>query len=199
MSKVLSIDLEANQPSGKIIQVGYVIASLDKPSCPLVARSFIVDPREPLGAIPQTGVHISDFTGITQERIDKEGMSLYEAYDLLLDDVRKFNPTRTPVQWGDGAEDNKGDHDWLRRELGLSWNDFIFRPRAWDVKSLYQIYRAFDGKNVIGGVSKALEDLSMHFEGRPHDALADAINTLRIFTALGKKMVLADKIEKLIL
>ena len=196
MAKVICLDLELNQPSGKIIQIGYVVADIAKDKI-LCKKSLIVDPMEPLGIISGLNVHISDYTGITQDRIDREGISLRDAFQIMLLDIIQFNPTKTCVQWGDGSGDNKGDHDHLRRELGLSWDEFVFRPRAWDVKSQFQIYRTFSNDSVVMGVGKALESLGMKFEGREHDALNDAINTLRIFVELGDKAVKYDKIKKL--
>lgn len=199
MSKVISLDLEMNQPSGKIIQIGYVIGDVTNLRI-FEKRSLIVDPKEPLGEIDQPGLKISieDFTGITEDRIRKEGITLQSAYQILVDDVVKHNPTRTVVQWGDGSFDNKGDHDYLRQELNLSWDDFIFRPRSWDVKSFYQIYRTFNRQSVVNGVENALKNLNLTFQGRPHDALDDAFNTFIIFSKLGEKMTLSDKIIKLV-
>lgn len=194
MSKVITIDLELNPVSKKIIQLGYVIGDLADGRI-FLKQSIIIDPQEELQVIPEQGVHISDYTGITQERIDKEGVSLSHAYDLMCHDIKTHNPTTTCVQWGDGSEDNKGDHDTIRRELGMTWDQFIFRPRAWDVKSYFQIYRAFNRKSVAAGLGKAMETLGMEFEGRQHNALDDAYNTFRIFRELGMRMVKFDKIK----
>lgn len=194
MSKVITIDLELNPVSKKIIQLGYVIGDLATGRI-FLKQSIIVDPYEELQVIPEQGIHISDYTGITQERIDKNGVDLMHAYELMCYDIKDHNPTTTCVQWGDGAEDNKGDHDCIRRELGLTWDQFIFRPRAWDVKSYFQIYRAFQRKSVAAGLDKAMESLGMKFEGRPHDALADAYNTFLIFRELGMRTVKFDQIK----
>lgn len=196
MSKVLCLDLEGNGESGKIIQIGYVIADCVTGRI-YEKRSIIVNPLEKLTAMPNNGIHISDYTGITQKMVDS-GLILSDAYEILCKDIYKHNPTTTCIQWGDGAEDNKGDHDWLRRELGLSWKDFIFRPRAWDVKSQFQIYRVFNRQGVIAGVSKALKILGLEFEGKEHNALDDAMNTLRIFMLLGDKSIKYDKIKQLL-
>ena len=196
MAKVLCLDLELNPPSMKIIQIGYVIFDIahNKELC---RRSIIVNPCEPLGMISNLDIHITELTGITQDRINTEGVLLKEAYEVMCEDIKKYNPTRTVVQWGDGAGDlSKGDHDCIRRELGLRWDEFIFRPRAWDVKSQFQIWRAFHNEGVVMGVGKALEKLDMTFEGREHDALDDAFNTLRIFLEIGHKSVKYDKIRK---
>lgn len=196
MSKVISIDLEMNPVSGKIIQLGYVIGDLFDGRV-FAGESLLINPKEELQIIPELNIHISDYTGITQDMVDGAG-TLFEAYQWMCEDIKKYNPTTTCVQWGDGRGDNKGDHDYLRQQLGLSWEDFIFRPRAWDVKSYYQIYRAFNRKSVAAGLVKAMESIGMKFEGRPHNAFDDAYNTFLIFRELGLKIIKYDKIDKLI-
>lgn len=195
MSKVICIDLEMNQPSGKIIEIGYVIGDVVNGRI-FEKKGIIVNPNEQLGSIPENNIHITDYTSITQEMVDN-GVSLKEAYDEMCRDIERHNPTVTCVQWGDGAGDNKGDHDYLRQELGLKWDEFVFRPRAWDVKSMFQIHRAFARKGVASGLVNALKDLNLEFVGRPHRAVDDAFNTFVVFKGLGSKTVKYDKLKKL--
>lgn len=188
--KIISLDLELNQPSRKIIQIGYIIADL-KTNKILRKRSLIVDPQEELGFI-QDGRSITELTGITEVDIKFNGRSLEDAYNILVMDIKELNPSRTCVQWG------QGDTEHLRKQLNLDYKDYIFRNRIWDVKSLYQMYQAFQNNSVAAGLGKAMETMGLAFEGRQHDAMDDAINTYRIFYELGKKLILSDKIQKLI-
>jgi len=201
MSIVLALDLEMNQPSGKIIQIRYVIADLSSLRV-FEKKRLYVNPQEPLGIIPEMNIPISQYTGITEDHIKQHGMTLQEAYQIMCSDVLKYNPTRTVVQWGGGSVEDgigsTGDADYLRQQLGLKWTDYIFRQGAWDVKNQYQIYQAFNRKKVVAGVEKALKTMDLEFEGRPHDALDDAWNTFRIFTYLGNKMVQLNRIEQII-
>lgn len=197
MSKVISLDLEMNPVSGKIIQVGYVIGDIVTNTI-LLHRSILVNPNEPLQVIPELGVHISDYTGITEDMVCSAG-SLQDAYLLMCEDIKRYNPTTTCVQWGDGMGDGKGDHDHLRQELKLTWKEFIFRARSWDVKSYFQIYRAFNRKSVAAGLVNATESLGLKFIGRPHDASYDALNTFYIFHHIGMKLVNFDKIQRMLL
>lgn len=189
MSKVISIDLELNQPSGKIIQIGYVIGTIFQTKI-LAERSLIVNPEEKLGSI-QNGMTMTEFTGITQEQVDS-GYTLKEAYEIMCSDIKKFNPTTTPVQWG------QGDARALRIELNMTHDEFVFRSRDFDVKTIYQTYRLFNNKSVASGLEAAMRSLGMEFQGRPHDALADAKNTYYTFMNLGNRLVLSDKINKLL-
>lgn len=193
MSKVISIDLELNPDSKgkptKIIQLGYVIGDVRNERI-FCERSLIINPHEDLGFI-QDGRSITDLTGITQEMVDN-GMSLQEAYEIMCGDIKRWNPTVTAVQWG------TGDSRALRQELGLSIEDYIFRMREFDAKTLYQVYRLFNNEGVAAGLENAMKSLGMEFIGRPHDAKDDALNTFRIFYKLGKMLVFADKVRKLL-
>jgi len=198
--KVCCLDLELNQPSGKIIQIGYVIVDLNTKKV-FRERSLIVNPNEPLGEIEREvngkKMTIEELTGITEARIKFDGRSLVDTYEILCIDIVQTNCSVTCVQWGDGMGDHKGDHDAIRRELGIEWKDFVFRARSWDVKSLYQIYAAFNNRGVVAGLGKAMKSCGLEFEGKEHDALDDAKNTFTIFNHLAQKMNLYDKIKKL--
>lgn len=190
MSKVISIDLELNQPSGKIIQIGYVIGVV-KDGRILTSQSLIINPNEPLGRLNDRDMTITELTGITQQQVDN-GMSLQEAYDILFEDVVRLNPSRTPVQWG------TGDSRAIRTQLGLSYNDFIFRGREFDVKTLFQTYQLFNNESVAAGLASAMQTVGLEFNGRQHDALADAYNTFLMFREMGNRLVMSDKIRQVI-
>ena len=71
--KLTCLDLELNQPSGKIVQIGAVIG--DTQTGAIIDRIRIyVNPGEPIAEF------ITELCGITQQQIDAEGVSLEEAY-----------------------------------------------------------------------------------------------------------------------
>ena len=184
MSKVISIDLEMNQPSGKIIQLGYVIGD------PVSGRVFesqsiYVNPKEPIHP------DITALTGITDVNVSA-AVSLEQAYKVMTWDIQKHNCSTTPVQWGEG------DSRELRNQLGLSAEDYIFRTRTFDVKTVYQTYRLFNREKVAAGLSSAMATMGVAFEGTPHRAEDDAYNTFVMFKLLGNKFRLADKMAKLV-
>lgn len=185
MSKVISIDLELNQPSGTIIQLGYVIGE------PITGRVFEskcinINPKETLDP------RIVELTGITQEDVDN-GTTLEEAYREMVEDMKKHNASTTPVQWGEG------DSRVIREQLGCSRDEYVFRNRTFDVKTIYQTYRLFNREKVVAGLSSALATMGVAFEGRPHNACDDAYNTFVMFKLLGNKFRLADKMNKLVM
>jgi inhibitor of KinA sporulation pathway (predicted exonuclease) len=182
MSKVISIDLEMNMPSQKIIQLGYVIGDPITGRV-FVSRSLTINPNENLNP------EITALTGISQADVDG-GMSLETAYRVMKEDVEKHNCSTTPVQWGEG------DSRHLRQELGLSPEEYVFRNRTFDVKTVYQTKQLFNRNKVAAGLAKAMEHEGYEFVGTPHRALDDAYNTFIMFRHLGNRFRLADKMEK---
>jgi len=166
---LLFLDLELNQPSTKIIQVGYVIAN---PNEWLIKRSIYVNPHEKLDP------RIIDLTGITQEQVDF-GFELSDAYQEICRDVVSFGCFINPVTWGGG------DSEHLKKELGKG-DEFIFGRRWIDAKTLFVAWALANGKPPMGGLSSSLKKFRLKFEGKRHDALDDAYNTMRIFWELLK-------------
>ncbi len=173
-----------NKPNQKIIQIGYVIADTRKNEI-VFSRCITVDPKETLDPF------IIELTGITQEDVDK-AWTLEEAYETLVYDVKTHNVPTLWAQWG------IGDTNLLREQLGLTWENFVCRRRAIDVKSIYQAYAAFNGETTKTGLAKALEKCGLEFHGREHNAYYDAYNTYKILHHLSNKMVKFDKIQKVI-
>ena len=64
--KFLALDLELNQPSGKIIQVGVAIGDKNTRFEDYVVRKWYIDPQEPISEF------INDLTGITDADIRAE-------------------------------------------------------------------------------------------------------------------------------
>lgn len=167
---LLSLDLEMAQPSGRIIQIGACVCDLD-------AGKIVAD----LSVYVNPGEKISDYivslTGITQDTIDRRGVSLQEAYDLLLTLHRKYGCHRQPLTWG-GADSAE-----LKRQLNYP-NDYIFGFRWTDVKTVYQSYRMANRKSTQGGLKGALRHFSIMPLGRHHNALMDSKHTFLVFHKL---------------
>lgn len=180
---VVAIDLELNQPSGLIIQVGAVVGDITNGQ--VIARfSEMVWLHEPLNPA------ITKLTGIKQSQLDSASM-LCNVYGRLVSFVDGFAKTRhlNPITWGGG------DSDYLvgqaraytsEEDLVLFKNPF---GRRWlDAKTLYQTWRMVQNKPLGGGLKRGLINLGLKFKGRPHDACDDAENTFYAFYALLNKM-----------
>lgn len=160
----LALDLEMNQPSGKIIQIGAAYGHRDtvvdlKYSC-LVNPGETIDPR------------IYKLTGINDSHV-ANAPDILDAARTFADWIGSLNPQPfiNPVTWGGG------DSIELQRQS----IPFRFGRRWIDVKTIH-VFRCFrDGKKIQGGLSKVMIQYGLQFEGRKHDAGDDAVNTLRLF------------------
>lgn len=168
--KLICLDLELNQPSGKIIQIGAVIGDTDSGEISQRLRVY-VDPGEPIAPF------ITDLTGITQQQIDTQGVSLKEGYNLLRAFHLQHAEFMNPVTWGGG--DSQTVYDQL---FETDRGDWPFGRRWIDAKTLAVSQMiARENKVLSGGLSSAMKRFGLKFSGRKHDALDDAENTFKIY------------------
>lgn len=171
-----ALDLEMNQPSGKIIQIGLCVGTINNGEI-LEKRSWIIDPKEPINP------RIEKLTGLSDKLVRECGQSLEEAYEDIEGIYKEHSPFMNPLTWGGG------DSQTLRKQLGLSKDDrFVFGRRWIDVKTVYQAYQLAQGVKFQSGLSKSMNRLGLQFEGRKHDAMWDAINTFRLYCELLRRI-----------
>lgn len=179
MTKIVSLDLEMNQPSGRIIQIGAAVGCT-KDRRVIDRFSAIVDPGEPISDF------IAQYTGVTQERVAAEGVPLNEAGQRLFDFVALHKPFMNPVTWG------HGDAETLREQLGLQDERWVFGRRSVDVKTAHVMMCLSRGISPKGGLAKTMaKHYALEFEGRAHDAMCDAVNTMRLFFEMQRQFFVA--------
>ena len=167
--KLTCLDLELNQPSGKIIQIGAVIGDTETGEILDRVRLY-VDPDEPISEF------ITNLCGITQDDIDSYGTSLEEAY-FALKKFHKQSSFINPVTWGGG--DSQEIYNQLNDEAKKKW---CFGRRWIDAKTLYVSRMiAHDDHVSSSGLGKSMAKLGLEFNGEQHDALNDAENTFKIY------------------
>jgi len=185
---VCILDLEMNQPSNKIIQIGWVIANI-RTSKLISKHSILVNPAEMIDSYITRLTGISDTDLIGAPDI-KTAYCQLEKILLSTKDVSKI-----PVQWG------TGDIKLLFNQSGLpDKKDYYFHlDRTIDAKSVYRAYAMYTcgGASKLG-LSKAIENLGLTFEGTPHNALDDAFNTWRVLDFIGRRMSLSGDLFRLI-
>ncbi len=168
---LLFLDLEMNQPSNKIIQVGWTIGD------PVSGRSYEIKGKyvkldEPLSPI------ISNLCGIEQDVLDKAD-SVTQAYLDMHTDWLKHNCYPTVVTWA------KGDLSLLRKSLPPNIVPWPFGQHYIDAKNLYQSWKLKTGVDHLkGGLARALMKFKIPFEGRKHNAKDDAYNTFKVYQRL---------------
>ena len=167
--KLTSLDLELNQPSGKICQIGAVVGDTDTGEITHRLRIY-VDPGEPIAQF------ITELCGITQQDIDTKGVPLKDAYLELKDFHRRHSTFINCLTWGGG--DSQGVFDQLDEETRADW---CFGRRWIDAKTIFVTECIAKGIPVQGGLSKVMTKYNMKFQGRKHDAQDDAENTFRLY------------------
>ncbi len=171
---IMSLDLEMNQPSKSIIQIGIAIGHLES-GLILESSSYIINAKEELNPF------IVNLTGITQNQVNN-GITLDEAYKHIVELHKEYQCFRNCLTWGGG------DSDTLRQQLGLDTEKFIFGRRWIDAKTVY-ISRCFArGEKSQAGLSKAMTRSGLEFIGKAHDAEYDAINTFLLYFNLLKDL-----------
>lgn len=166
-----SIDLELNQPSNSIIEIGAVVGNIDSGEI-LHKESIYVDPGEFLNP------EIIQLTGIKQETVNA-GFSLPNAYSRLCEIHKMYDSFCNPIVWG------SGDLDAIKKQMlkhveeyDLVWP---FGRRVIDVKTLYVSHRIAEGKAPQGGLAKAMTKYGLAFKGRKHCGSDDALNTFVLY------------------
>lgn len=169
---VLALDLELNQPSNSIIQVGAVVGN--------IYTGEVVDRLSIITAMPDGEVllpRITELTGITSEQTDI-GADLGVAYELLRDMSIQHGCLMNPVTWGGG------DAETLRKQLGMENDKWIFGRRWIDVKTLYVSKCLAEGKPYQGGLARSMTKMGLQFKGQKHQAADDALNTFHMYVRL---------------
>lgn len=171
LDKALVIDLEATcwlgpPPDGQIdeiIEIG--ICALDLRTLePMDKRSFYVKPTR-----SEISEFCTELTGITQEKLDTEGMTLGRALKRL---TQEYGPTyRSWYSWG------SYDRQMLLREcqakgLKYPFSDLHTNAKVW--------FSQMTGKRKGFGMVTALAALNLELEGTHHSGADDAWNTARI-------------------
>jgi len=168
--KFLALDLELNQPSNKIIQVGVAIGDKNTLFKDYVVRKWYIDPQEPVSEF------INNLTGITDADIRASACSHAQVARELGELINEHNVFINPVTWGGG------DSVELLEEFRNNYAAFPHFGRRWiDVKTWYTYLMLTRGKAPTGGLSSAMGYFKMSFNGQAHRADIDAANTLALF------------------
>ena len=144
----LAIDLEMNQPSGTIIQVGVYIFN-DKGE-ELQSSRIYINSGETLNP------EIATLTGIKQEQLDN-GISLVSAFEQIKWLRDNYKCAKQPVVWG--AAYSNDSHLFWKQTYKFTEEQIMSRTweggnplghRIIDVKSLWQTYCIFNGGSIKG-------------------------------------------------
>lgn len=179
---VMALDLELNQPSNTIIQVGIVIGDPITGDI-LEKRSWTINCGEVID------VFITILTGITQLQVDC-GFPLSTAYTQMVELYKKYKCELNFVTWGGG------DHRALKEQMkAYPEHKWEFGHREFDVKTLFLAFCLASGTKVRSGLAKSMTRVGLKFNGTKHTAHDDAHNTFILLVDLLKKLP-KDVIQK---
>jgi len=169
-----ALDLELNNKNDgsipKIIEVGIAIGSPVGGAEALQTHNWYLNPQEPI--TPE----ITTLTGITDDIVQNQGVSHETLAKELGELLIQYNCFVNPITWG------QGDAEALRKEIRDRNIPFPhFGRRIFDIKTLYCFQQMVKGKNPAGGLKSAMSAQKTPFQGTPHRAKDDALNTLRLF------------------
>lgn len=170
----LALDLELNNKNDgarpKIIEVGIAIGSPVGGAEAIYTHNWYLNPEEPI--TPE----ITALTGITDAMVQTQSVSHETLAQELGGIIEKYECFVNPITWG------QGDAEELRREIRERNIAFpYFGRRIFDVKTLHCFNQIVKGKTPAGGLRSAMSSHKFPFQGTPHRAKDDALNTLRFF------------------
>lgn len=168
-----SLDLEMNQPSGKIISIGAVVGNITTGQIFDKLHVFI-NPHEHINPF------ITNLTKITQEDVDS-GLTLEEAYHKLKKMHENYGAFLNAICWGGG--DSQELIKQLKQE-NPHFEGWCFGRRWIDVKTLFISYRLANLHQIQGGLARSMTKFGLSFQGQKHNARDDAENTFRFYCKL---------------
>ena len=179
----LSLDLEMEQPSQEIIQIGACIGNI---STGEVLEKFCAYVKIDMPLSP----FIIGLTGITQETLDTQGTDLITAWKAFLAFRDKYPEVNcNAITWG-GGDTAELKKQVFRAYEGL-WGVLPGSTFAWplgrrwiDVKTIFQFRQLAHGEKLQAGLAKAMVKCGMAFKGKKHNATDDAVNTFLLAARL---------------
>lgn len=178
----IALDLELNQPSNRIIQVGVCIGNAVQKPEEYLTQKWYLDPNEPIDT------WITDLTGITNSDIKTYAVSHETVAREINNLIKKHKPWLQPVVWG---YDDAGQ---LRREFERNNVEFKHFGGRWlDVKTIYNFLQFSLNNSPNGNLQQAMLTADSWFEGSQHRADIDAFNTLKFwFYLMNNQKIMFD-------
>ena len=176
---VCALDLEMNQPSGTIIEIGYTIADTETDQIK-VSKGLIVNPHEQLSDM------IIKLTGINQDMVDT-GQELLDAYLEMVKDCEDFSAHRQPVVWGSGDLRVLREQVY-KKDANVFANEWSFGYTEMNIKGIVQGIMVANGRSAQGGLAKSLLKFGLNFKGTKHRAIDDSANTFFLYVELLKRL-----------
>ncbi len=196
--KLLSLDLELNKNEDTnaegnvtdIIQIGACVLNTETMEIEDLFNRYVSIITPMNNGELRLSRFITKLTGITDNKLNQEGVSLVDAVIDLYEFCKARELYRSGIEWG-YADFSILQDQFLRR--GGDPKKWYFARSHFDTKKIFQAQRIFLGENPQSGLSKSMSRLGLQFKGIKHNALDDAINTAEMFVGLNQFLRILDK------
>jgi inhibitor of KinA sporulation pathway (predicted exonuclease) len=178
VKKVIVIDTELScwddkvfqrQQAQEVFEFGLAVVDLQTLSIVETGRYFIKNERHDVSPFCTT------LTGITQKILDKQGMALSQATELMRTKYGISNSQNWLVAWGN-------ELDWLRRDYALKEVRFPFHNNFINL-SAYYCTGMLKSRSKCS-LKKACARYGVEMAQPQHSAKADAISTANVLLAM---------------
>ena len=184
--KGIILDLEMNQPSGRIIQIGAVL-------CDYKAKR-IVDEFNQYCLLPKEETldpFIAKLCGIEEVLLKETGVELADAAAAFWQWLENCKCGFHLGAWGSDVYELKKQS----QQLGVS---VPTRLKSLNIKEMGVLWRMAKGGKSKGGLLNTMTLFGLPFDGRQHCALADSKNTASLVFKWCKMQESYLAIEKLV-
>ena len=189
--RFVSVDIECNQPSGTIIQIGAVAWDTDRGEQDWF--SVYVNPEEKINwdHMLSRGITLGELLPFGQNRINNYGTAPLKAVSMFWEFVKEVECSRRFLQWGGG------DMEAIRK-LSEMCGVAVPRYETVDAKLIYKhLYMPAMRLPKQAGLHKACGAVLGEFVGLPHSALWDARNTAKVYAEMFKTLNKAKRAEQI--
>ena len=188
------IDFEGTQFSHEMIAIGAVLCTLD--------RNGNIKNKRPsfkcfVKAHNKIGRYVSELTGITEEKLKKEGITFAQA----MDDLKKY----CGIHFGKCLFLTYGNHDYRIISQSSSYSFDFSKDIVSQIQKNFVDYSAFisefikDDKGNPLSLVHHCEKFGVEMAGPHHDPSADAENLARLYQAfLDRKDIVGEEYKKVL-
>lgn len=182
--ELVFLDLEGTQLSHETIAIGACKYYCGEDLLPLSGRKVevfkrLVKPQERVGGV------VTVLTGITDERLDQEGVSFHKALAELMD-FSKCSGKKVYVTFGN-QDLNMLYQSKVRANDQLSMDFFDHVKRNWFDLQAFVSRFVYDEKHLTFSQAKLLEIYQAEDLKNAHDPLYDAENLMNLFLSVIKR------------
>ncbi len=185
-------DLEGTQFSHEMIEIGaYSVLLHDDLTVKNINQPFkrYVKAQNPVGRI------VTDLTGITEKKLQDEGVLFPQAFSEFRHYIKKYEDRCIFVAFGNQDIKIIESSVYLNGDAGLSFSR-LMKKNYLDFSAFISSYIKDEHGNPYS-LANYLKLFSIPFEGQAHDAVADAYNLIELYKALlTKKDIVRSEYEK---